>query len=217
VNTPVHFRQQLADELTARATSLSAPAGHSVLVRLRRPVRRMPLALGAAAAAVAAVAVAVPLTSGSHSAPRAAASTGPAPSSAAPTAHGTASAGLDVVNADYAVKSAPGGTVSVQLFTPRGAAGLQADLRRAGIPAAVLTPSASCHATIREDRSGRSNVVKVMPPTGTRRGSDGAISHLIDPSAIPEGDHLLFIAHFAPGQAQGLGVALVREIPSCVS
>jgi hypothetical protein len=219
VTTPVHFKQQLADELAAHATSLSAPAGHRALVRLPRP--RAALALGAVAAA-AAVAVALPLTSGSHTAqqaapaPHATVSTGSATSSAAPSpsAPGT---GRDIVNADYAVKFAPGGAVYVELFSPRGVPGLQADLRKAGIPAAVMTPSASCHAKIPTDHSGRSNVVKVAPPSRAHRAPDGGLDQLIQPSAIPKGDQLLFVAHFAPDEVQGLAFMLVHEVPSCVS
>ena len=219
MNAPLHFKQQLVDELNAHATSLSAPAGHRALVRLGAPRRRMAFTVGAVAAA-AAVAVAVPLVSGSHSTQQAApvphstASTGPV-TSAAPTPQSTAgTSGLNIVNADFAVQSKPGGTVAVQLFSPKGVPGLQAALEKAGIPAVVMTPSAKCHATIQEDRSGRSTVMKVLPPSGVRSGP-GGIYHLIKPSAIPAGDHLLFVARFG-GPIQGLGVTLVRQVPSCV-
>jgi hypothetical protein len=217
VNAPVHFKQQLADELNVRATSLSAPAGHRAVVRFarRRPVA---LTLGAVAAA-AAVAVALPLASGSHSTRQAAptahgtVSAGPGTSATA-TPQSTVSTGLNIVNADYAVQSKPGGTVSVELFNPKGVPGLQAALRAADIPAAVLTPSASCHATIQHDPTG--NVAKVMPFTELHKGPDGVEQHVIHPSAIPEGDSLLFVAHF-DGPVKGLGFMLVRKVPSCVS
>lgn len=218
MNAPLHFKQQLADELNARATSLSAPAGGRALLRLRAPRRRMAFTVGAVAAA-AAVAVALPLASGSHSTqqaaptPPGAVNTGPG-TSATPTS-GSLSTGLNIVNADFAVQSKPGGMVAIQLFNPKGVPGLQAALDKAGIPAAVLTPTASCHATIHNDGSARGDLKKVMPPSDTRREPDG-IYHLINPSAIPAGDYLLFVARFEPGQVQGLGFTLVRQVPACV-
>ncbi|TJZ99850.1 RNA polymerase sigma factor [Actinacidiphila oryziradicis] len=220
VNAPLHFKQQLADELNAHATSLSAPAGHRALLRLRAPRRRMTLTIGAVATA-AAVAVALPLASGSHStqqaaqAPHGTVNTGPGTSATPTPTSGSLSTGLNIVNADYAVQSKPGGMVAIQLFNPKGVPGLQAALDKAGIPAAVLTPTASCHATIHNDGSARGDLKKVMPPSDTRREPDG-IYHLINPSAIPAGDYLLFVARFEPGQVQGLGFTLVRQVPACV-
>ena len=220
MNTPVHFKQQLVDELNAHATLLPDPAGHRVPVRLRAPRRRTAFAMGAVAAA-AAVVVAVPLASGAHRTPQAAPaqhSTAVAgPAAAGPGAPGPQSVpgagGLNIVNADYAVQSKPGGLVAVQLFSPKGVPGLRAALRRAGIPAVVMTPSASCHATIQYDDRRHSGGPEVLPP-GLRSGPDG-LYQLIRPSAIPAGDILLFTASFG-GPSQELGVTLVRQVPSCV-
>ncbi|WP_328334081.1 hypothetical protein [Streptomyces sp. NBC_00455] len=208
MNTPAHFKQQLATELAARAASLPAPVQPAVD---RGHARRLGvLAVGATAVALATAAVLVPRAADSH-----------APQSTADAPHATPSRSpgttLDIVNADYAVKSASHGWVSVQLFTSRGVPGLQADLRKAGVPAAVMTPSASCHATIDTDHSRRGNVVKAMPPTRSHRAPDGGISQMINPGAIPQGEHLLFIARFAPGQVQALSVQLVHTIPACVA
>ncbi|WP_037913138.1 hypothetical protein [Actinacidiphila yeochonensis] len=222
MNAPEHFRQQLADELNARATAMSATAGHRAVVRLRTPRRPVAYALGAAAAA-AAVAVALPLASGSHStrqaAPEARGITDVAPgtSSAPQGSSGSLGAGLDIVNADFTVRSEPGGAVAVELFDPKGVSGLQAALDEAGIPAKVLTPTASCHATVEHDPSGQSTLAKVMPPAESHRGSDGGIQHVIHPSAIPSGDHLLFVARFAPDQVSTVSASLVRQVPGCVS
>jgi hypothetical protein len=226
VNAPLHFKQQLADELNVRAVALSAaaaPAAHLAEERRPSPRRRLTFTAGAAAAAAAAVAIVVAVSSGTQSTQGGTQQAAPArqgaaggDASAASTPQGTSGTGLDIVNADYAVNSAPGSTVSVALFTPRGVAGLQSDLRKAGVPAVVMAPSTSCHATIDHDRSGGSSAAKVMPPGSTHRGSDGTIYHEINPGAIPKGDHLLLIARFTPGQAQALADTLVRQVPSCV-
>ncbi|MBM9506597.1 hypothetical protein [Actinacidiphila acididurans] len=200
MNAPVHFKQQLADELNARAASLSAPAGNRAPLRLRAPRRRMALTIGAVAAA-AAVAVALPLASGTHSTRQ----TAPTPPGAVSTG------GLDIVNADYAVQSKPGGMVAIRLFDPKGVPGLQAALDKAGIPAVVLTPTASCHATVQRDLGDRGNVRKVVLHSKT--GRDPA---LINPAAIPSGDTLLFTAYFNAGRPGPIGYALVRQAPACV-
>lgn len=206
MNTPRHFKQQLADELNARAAILSAPApaGPRALLRLapRRPMR---LAMGVIAAA-ATVAVAWPLASG--------ASGSHGSQQAAPKSQGTGGAGLDIVNADYAVKSQQGGKILIDLFSPRGLPGLQAVLRKAGIPAAVLTPSASCPTHIHGNRDN-GKLREVMP--SSHKLPDGSVVSVIDPSAIPKGDTMLFIAILDRGRMQGLGIALVRHVPSCIS
>ncbi|MFE2374911.1 hypothetical protein [Streptomyces sp. NPDC059398] len=210
MNAPAHFKQQLADELNAHATSLAAPTGHRTLLRPSASRRWVPATVGLAAAA-AAVAVAVPLMSGSHSAQVAeplrhsTASTGP---SAATTPPGS---GLHIVNADYAVRSKPGGMVSVQLFSAKGVPGLQAALDKAGIPAKVLVPSASCRATGPTDRPSGS-LLKVAPQSGFH--SNGVRD--FKPSAIEPGDHLLFIADTGSGPVKGLAIRLVGRAPGCV-
>ncbi|MFB7715499.1 hypothetical protein [Streptomyces sp. NPDC056105] len=39
---------------------------------------------------------------------------------------------------------------------------------------------------------------------------------MIDPAAIPEGDHLLFIVTFAPGDVQMVEATLTRQVPDCL-
>ncbi|MFG3349409.1 hypothetical protein ACGF1Z_30670 [Streptomyces sp. NPDC048018] len=205
MNAPLHFKQQLAAELDARATTLAASAGRPARVRAVR--RRPVLALGAVAAAVAA-AVAVPLAGGS------AGGEVPGGPSARPAPHRTGSAGLDIVTADYVVKTLPGDTIAVEVMSPRGIPGLQAALREAGIPAVVTTFSASCRATVLYDP--RADSTKVFPRDGAGAATDGRLS-LIRPDAVPEGDHLLFVATTGRhGRIGTLQMSVVREVPACV-
>ncbi|KOU35033.1 hypothetical protein [Streptomyces sp. WM6378] len=205
MNAPLHFKQQLADELNARAATLADLPGHRA--RIRVPRRRVTFTLGAVAAAVA-VAVAVPLAGGTHDKQTAA---GP---SAAPTPHRAESGGIDIVNADYAMKSIPDGTIAVKVMSPKGIPGLQDALRQAGIPAAVMGFSASCNATVHYDNSV--DPLKVFPQVGADSGISGHYS-LIRPSAVPHGEHLLFVATTGPhGQVGTLQMSVVREVPNCV-
>ncbi|MDI5972798.1 hypothetical protein POF50_026230 [Streptomyces sp. SL13] len=201
MNAPAHFKQQLAAELHAHAATLSAPRGHRALFRLPAPRRALPLAMGVAAAA-AVTAIALPLASGAHPAQRAA-----APHSAA------SSGGLNIVNADYTVQSKAGGLVSVQLFDLKGVPGLQAALDKAGIPAKVLAPSASCHAPTPPGDSPHGSLLKAVPPSGFH--SDGARD--INPGAIVAGDHLLFVPASKNGPVTSLAITLVRQLPSCIA
>jgi hypothetical protein len=212
VNAPTHFKQRLADELTAHAATLDAPTGHRTLLRLR-PVA---LTVGVAAAA-AAVAVALPLTSGSHGARQAGPASRTTAASAPATAGtstgtGTGTGDLDIVNADYTVRSAPGGLVSVQLFDTKGASGLQAALDKAGIPAKVLVPSAACHSTGRAHREPRGSLLKVAPPSGFHRNGVRDFK----PGAIVPGDHLLLMANTDKGPVTSLAITLVRDLPRCI-
>lgn len=205
MNAPLHFKQQLADELNARATTLSDTTGHRT--RARAPRRRLVFTLGAVAAAVA-VAVAVPLVGGTHD-ERAAGR-----SSSAATPQRSAGTGIDIVTADYVVKSVPGGTIAVEVMNPRGIPGLQAALRQAGIPAAVMTFSASCHVTVLTDNGV--DPLEVFPRSGVGSGIDGHYS-LIRPSAVPKGEHLLFVATTGPqGRIGTLQMSVVRQVPRCV-
>jgi hypothetical protein len=203
VNAPLHFKQQLADELNARATVLTAldsPSGHRTPVRTRPPRRRLALTLGAVAAA-AAVAVAVPLA---------------ARTATAPTPHRSASTGtgLDIVTADYAVKTVPGGTIAVRVMSPKGIPGLQAALRKAGVPATVLGFSASCHTKVDFDNDIDPQQVFPQAPAGS--GLDGHYA-LFRLSAVPQGEHLLFMATTAPdGHVGTLQIGVVRQVPGCV-
>ncbi|MFD7335351.1 hypothetical protein ACFV98_05020 [Streptomyces violascens] len=208
MNAPLHFKQQLADELNVRAATLAAPSGPSGhRAWSRAPRRRMTFTLGAVAAAVA-VGVAVPLVGGTHDKQTVA---GP---SVAPTPHRTTSGGIDIVNADYVVKSIPDGTIAVKVMSPKGIPGLQDALRQAGIPAAVTGFSASCNTTVHYDNSV--DPLKVFPRAGADSGISGHYS-LIRPSAVPKGEHLLFVATTGPhGQVGTLQMSVVREVPSCV-
>ncbi|MEU7022120.1 hypothetical protein ABZ990_15850 [Streptomyces sp. NPDC046203] len=239
MNAPLHFKQRLADELGARAATLAAetvkvpepaeateateagstagtggPAGpvvplfpgdHRTPTRTprrspRRSPRRRPVLVLGAVAAAAAAAVTLSLTGSPSGTP------GP---------HGGGSGNIDIATADYVVKSLPDGTVAVEVMNPRGIPGLQSALREAGIPAAVMTYSPSCRAKVRYDAGFDSS--KVFPETReTGTGIDGHYS-LIRPSAVPEGDHLLFVATTGPhGQVGSLSMSVVREVPACV-
>lgn len=168
----------------------------------RTPRRRLAFTLGAVAAVVA-VAVAVPLGGGTHGKQAA------ADPSAAPAAHRTASSSLDIVTTDYTVQSVPDGTIAVKLMNVKGIPGLQAALRQAGVPAAVMGFSASCHATVDTDESV--DPQQVFPPS-----ANGRIT-LIRPSAVPKGEHLLFEPTTAPdGKVGMLQMSVVRQVPSCV-
>lgn len=212
MNAPAHFKQQLADELNAHATALSAPTGHRTLVRLRAPYRRIALTAGLAAAAAAAVAVALPLASASHGAQQAA----PARPGVARTTPGAQDSpntgGLNIVNADYSLRSKPGGLVSVHLMDVKGVAGLQAALKKAGVPAAVMVPTASCHPGGPGSSSPHGSLLKVAPQSGFH--SDGTRD--IDPGAIVPGDHLLFVPNSKSGPVSLLTVRLVRRLPACI-
>ncbi|MFF3173947.1 hypothetical protein ACFVQ0_15100 [Streptomyces sp. NPDC057900] len=214
MNAPLHFKEELARELADHAATLPAATGRRVPVRHHAPLRRVAFTAGLAAVG-AAVVVALPLLSGPHDATQAT----PAPPASAtkgsPTPRTGEGARLDITNADYAVKSGPGGTVSVQLFRRKGAPGLQATLRKAGVPAAVMTPSASCHATFHSDHANLKALDKVLPNDKVKRNSRG-IYHVINPAAIPEGDHLVFIVTSSGPDLQMVEATLSRQLPTCL-
>ena len=180
----------------ATETTQAAPSGR------RSPRRRLTFTLGAVAAAVA-VAVAVPLAGGSHAKQAAA---GP---SAAPAGNGTASSSLNIVTTDYSVKSSPDGTVAVALVHPQGMAALDAALRKAGVPAAVMEFSASCHAKVDYDNS--IDPQKVFP-----QSANGRVA-LIQPSAIPKGEFVLIGEMMTPvGGLVPSSLSVVHQVPSCL-
>ncbi|NEB80890.1 hypothetical protein G3I40_37635, partial [Streptomyces sp. SID14478] len=185
------------------------PAAHQRPARARALPRRGVLTVGALGAA-AVVAIAVPLTSGPDRAQEAS----PAPRHDTSTTDSTATDGghLDIANADYALQSRPGGTVSVQLMDHEGVSGLQAALDKAGIPATVMVPSASCHATRPTDNHARGTLSKVVPPSGAH--DDG--SRDIKPDAIVPGDHLLLVPNSKTGPVSLLTIRLVRQLPTCL-
>ncbi|WNI30768.1 hypothetical protein [Streptomyces sp. ITFR-6] len=220
MNAPLHFKEELARELADHAATLPAATGRRSPVRFHPPLRRVAFTAGLAAA-VAAVVTALPLLPGPHDATQAT----PAPQASATQESGAGIATatprtgegtrLDVTNADYAVKSGPGGTVAVQLFRRKGAPGLQATLRKAGVPAAVMTPSASCHATFHSDHANLKALDKVLPNDEVKRNSRG-IYHVINPAAIPEGDHLVFIVTSSGPDLQMVEATLSRQVPPCL-
>uniref|UniRef100_A0AAU2VS09 Uncharacterized protein n=1 Tax=Streptomyces sp. NBC_00008 TaxID=2903610 RepID=A0AAU2VS09_9ACTN len=222
MNAPLHFKEELARELADHAATLPSPAVRRAPVRHHSPLRRVAFTAGLAAVGAAVVA-ALPLLSGPHDTTQAApASQAPATANqksgsgtASPTPHTGEGARLDITNADYAVKSGPGGTVSVQLFRRKGAPGLQATLRKAGVPAAVMTPSASCHATFHSDHANLKALDKVLPNDEVKRNSRG-IYHVIHPAAIPEGDHLVFIVTSSGPDLQMVEATLSRQVPTCL-
>ncbi|MFJ3592099.1 hypothetical protein ACIQUY_15655 [Streptomyces sp. NPDC090231] len=220
MNAPLHFKEELARELAEHAATLPSPTTRRAPVRLHSPLRRVAFTAGLAAACAAVVA-ALPLLSGPHDATQAApasqapATQGSGSGTASPTPRTGEGARLDIANADYAVKSGPGGTVSVQLFRRKGAPALQATLRKAGVPAAVMTPSASCHATFHSDHANLKALEKVLPNDEVKRNSRG-IYHVIHPASIPEGDHLVFIVTSSGPDLQMVEATLSRQVPTCL-
>lgn len=127
----------------------------------------------------------------------------------ASTAVGSAGSSINIATTDFSVKSAPGGTVAVTLNNPKGMSGLETALRQAGIPAAVLEFSASCHTKVDTDDSV--DIEKVFP-----QSTNGRVA-LIRPSAIPAGDSVLFGEMMTPvgGLAPSL-MSVVRQFPGCL-
>ena len=225
MNALAEFKQQLAGELHAHALSLPAPQETGRPARSRAVRRRVTFTVAVAAAA-AAVAVALPLSSAKPGTSQAApAPRGASATAAAPTPQHTADfSHIDIVTADYAVQSKPGGNVTIQLFSLRGQAGLQAALNKAGIPAQVMVASASCHETGTAASSGPSGgtatldrLRKVSPPAAP--GSYDAVHgiYTIYPAAMEPGDHLLFIAPSGSTSLSYLMVELVRFVPRCIA
>ena len=159
--------------------------------------RRRVLIAVGAVAAAAAVAVAVPATTGG----------------------GTQAA--------YAVTPHSDGTVSIKLFDPKDLAALQAELRRLGIPMTAMVATQGC--------------TEALPPTGatlkrqlgqivvaeTARPAYPAITEVIRPSAIPDGETLLLAMDAAPAtptspsgtssQVVESTYRLVHQVPSCIA
>jgi len=139
MTVPVHFRQQLAEELTARAAALPSTAAAPA----RRPLRTRRItvtALGLAAAVTGVVLI-----------PRAAETTAPQ----APV----------LSNASYTVTPREDGTVTV-LVTGAKVSGLQTALRSLGVPAVVLRASESCSTRVRTDNANLETVLSEDPKNG---------------------------------------------------
>ncbi|MEU4582122.1 hypothetical protein AB0F92_08530 [Kitasatospora aureofaciens] len=202
MTTPAHFRQQLADELTARAADLPAAAA-PVRVRPRHTRRLVVTGFGLAAAVTAVVLV--PHTGATPATPAApAAPSGPS----APVPSATA---VRLSTASYTVTPNKDGTVSFQL-TGAEWSGLQEALRSVGVPALVMKPSASCRTSVATNSNGLEEVMSLDPANGRI-----AVLH---PAAIPPGESLLLLntvpeGSLHPATVGSLDISLTKETPSC--
>jgi hypothetical protein len=199
VNAPTNFQQRLGAELTARAEAM--PASTQVRVRPRQS-RRIAVTAFGLAAAVTAVVLGTQAGS-SHT-----------PVQAGPTTSSTTgdNGGSGIENASYTVTVREGGTVAL-LLTGTKLSGLQTALRRAGLPAVVLTPSASC----------ASRVVGVdghhLDAVMSRDPKNGRIV-LLNPHAVPHGDTVVIVdesLHDGAGNGTvgSMDYILTRNVPSC--
>jgi hypothetical protein len=202
VTTPLHFQQQLGAELAARAADLPA-AGAAVRVRPRHTRRLVATGFGLAAAVTAVVLVPHTGATGVAAGPR----VGPAASPAV----GGGSAAVQLSTASYTVTPHQDGTVSFQLIGAEWS-GLQNALRSVGVPALVMTPSASCHTPVATDSSRLEAVMSLDPDNGRI-----AILH---PAAIPPGESLLLLnrtpkGELHPSTVGSLEISLTKQTPSC--
>ncbi|MEY9870788.1 hypothetical protein ABH931_000242 [Streptacidiphilus sp. MAP12-33] len=198
VPTPVNFQQRLRDELTARAAEMTALDRTPVRPRHARRIAVTSLGLAAAVTAVVLGAQA----GGSPVAPHAAPVT-------SPSVGGNPAPALGDVG--YTVTIRPDKVVALKIIGTR-LSGLQAALRRAGLPAVVLTPSAACPSKVVPVDSSHLEKVMSLDPR------NGRIA-LLDPSAIPHGDTLLIVDE-SPADALhksvgSLATMLTRQAPSC--
>ncbi len=192
LDTPVNFRQRLEDELTARA------AARPVLVPL--PVRRRHtgrIAVTSLGLAAAVAAVLLGTQTGSGPATR---------QEAVPPAGGGA-----LGEVGYTVTVRPDHLVAVEIIGTE-LAGLQDALRRAGLPAVVLSPSASCSAEVTPVDTGHLGRAMSLDP------ENGRVA-LLDPGAVPAGDTLLVVDEAPPGALHksvgSLAVMLTDPAPTC--
>ncbi|MEU3459482.1 hypothetical protein ABZ721_05920 [Streptomyces sp. NPDC006733] len=197
MTTPVHFKDRLAEELTAHAQSL--PPAPAVPVRARHTRRIAVTALGLAAAATAVLLI-------PHDAPTAAPQAGADPGA---QVHGGGTAVLS--NASYTVTPRKDGTVTIQV-TGAEVSGLQAALRSLGVPAVVLRVSDTCPAKVRTDNAHLETVSTQDPQNGRLM--------VIRPSAIPHGDSLLLVQADLKGTQHpnlmgSMEVLLAKGEPTC--
>ncbi|MFJ9708166.1 hypothetical protein [Streptomyces sp. NPDC101234] len=197
MNTPVNFQQRLGDELTARATTL--PTLDPTPVRPRHTRRIAGTSLGLAAAVTAVVL-------GTHAGSRPAA---PQAMPATPSTAGSSAPAFGDVG--YTVTVRPGHVVALKIIGTR-LTGLQEALRRAGLPAVVLTPSPSCPTKVAPVDSSRIEAVMSLDP------KDGRVA-LLNPAAIPHDDTLLVVDEAPPGARHksvgSLAVMLTKQAPNC--
>ena len=198
MTSPVHFQQQLAEELTARAAAL--PPAAAVPVRPRHTRRIAVTALGLAAAATAVVLI--PHSAGTTDTPQAGTgqSTTQVQGGSAPV----------LSNAAYTVVPRKDGTVSLQVSGAE-VSGLQAALRSLGVPAVVLRASESCHTKVRTS-PGLESVESQDPKNGRVM--------VIRPSAIPHGDFLVLVQADLkgaqhPDKMGSMDVMLTHGEPTC--
>ncbi|MBP5942487.1 hypothetical protein [Streptomyces acidiscabies] len=199
MTAPVHFQQQLAEELTARAAALQPTA--AVPLRPRHTRRIAVTALGLAAAVTAVVLI--PRAADTTATPQAekGRSVTRVPDGSAPV----------LSNASYTVAPRKDGTVTV-LVTGAEVSGLQAALRSLGVPAVVLRASESCSARVRTDNANLETVSSQDPKNGRLM--------VIRPSAIPRGDSLVLVqpalkGALHPDKMYSMEVMLAPGEPSC--
>ncbi|MFJ5922489.1 hypothetical protein ACIQF6_07730 [Kitasatospora sp. NPDC092948] len=202
MTTPLHFQQQLGAELATRAANLSA-TDTAVRARPRHTRRLVATGFGLAAAATAVVLMPHTGATGVAAKPQA----GPTASPAA----GGGSAAVQLSTASYTVTPNQDGTVSFQLIGTEWS-GLQSALRSVGVPALVMTPSASCHTPVATDSSRLDSVMSLAPDNGRI-----AILH---PAAIPPGESLLLLniapeGALHPSTVGSLEISLTAQTPSC--
>ncbi|MFI9105672.1 hypothetical protein ACIGXA_34725 [Streptomyces fildesensis] len=197
MTSPVHFQQQLAEELTARAAAL--PPAAAVPARPRHTRRIAVTALGLAAAATAVVLI-------PHSAGTTAPEAGAGPSST----HAQGGSAPVLSNASYTVAPRKDGTVSLQVSGAE-VSGLQTALRSLGVPAVVLRASDSCPDKVRTNPNLES--VESQDPKNGR-------VMVIRPSAIPHGDFLVLVqsnlkGSLHPDKMGSMEVMLTTGEPAC--
>ncbi|MEZ0064505.1 hypothetical protein ABIA32_000493 [Streptacidiphilus sp. MAP12-20] len=198
MTTPVHFQQQLAEELTARASAL--PPAATVPLRPRHTRRIAVTSLGLAAAATAAVLI-----------PHTAHTTAPQAGARQSTARPQGGSAPVLSNASYTVVPRKDGTVTLQVMGAK-LSGLQEALRSLHVPAVVLKLSDSCPANVRTDNTDLEKVQSLDPKNGRLM--------VIRPSAIPQGDTLVLVQHtlkgdLHPSSMGSMEVLLAHGEPSC--
>ncbi|MEU9080504.1 hypothetical protein ACFYUY_37905 [Kitasatospora sp. NPDC004745] len=202
MTTPLHFQQKLGAELAVRAENMPV-AATAARVRPRYTRRLVATGLGLAAATTAVVLMPHDGATGAAPTPQA--------GSAAPRSTGGSSTAVQLTTASYTVTPHQDGTVSFQLIGAEWS-GLQDALRSVGVPAVVMTPSASCHTPVATDSSRLESVMSLDP-------SNGRIS-ILHPAAIPPGESLLLLDTapkdgLHPDAVGSLEISLTKETPGC--
>jgi len=107
--------------------------------------------------------------------------------------------------AAYAVTTSDDGTVTVEINSLSDAAGLQAKLRDAGVPAVVLylPPGKACREPIFTPSSGQASGAPLGG--GVRHEADGSTAFSIDPAGLQPGDTLVIMTQDVAGPDGGTG------------